>query len=70
MSRIRQRLLEITMKTKRLFNFEKTDTVTCDKCKFGYLVDKRNAKYYCIPPNGRCWLYYGNHSCGSGEKRQ
>ena len=44
--------------------------ITCNKCKFGYLVDKKNDKYYCIPPEGgKCWLYYGNHSCGKGEQK-
>lgn len=59
------------MKARRigLFNY-KAPGVTCNKCKFGCLVDKRNDKYYCIPPDGRkCWLYYGEHSCGKGEPK-
>lgn len=59
------------MKGKRpgLFNY-KIVGVTCNQCKYGCLVDKKNDKYYCIPPEGgKAWLYYGNHSCGKGEKR-
>lgn len=61
------------MRTKRLFSLERKEpTVTCNKCKYGYCVDKKRDKYYCIPPTdgtGRAWLYYGNHSCGVGEPR-
>lgn len=68
MNHIVQLLWENTMKTKRLFSLEKKKpTVTCNRCKYGYLVDKQNDKYYCIPPNGKCWLYHGRHYCEQGE---
>lgn len=42
--------------------------VTCNNCIYGHLVDAKNDKYYCVPPDdgSKSWLYYGEHSCGNG----
>lgn len=43
--------------------------VMCKDCKHSVCVDKRHDKYYCINPNEKSWLYYGEHVCGKGEQK-
>ena len=40
--------------------------VPCKKCKYALPVDARHNKYYCVHPEERRWIYYGEHVCGKG----
>ena len=52
----------------RLIKF-KPKGVSCVNCKYAVAVDARHDRYYCIKPNERSWVYYGEHVCGQGEKK-
>ena len=43
--------------------------VQCSKCKYALPVDAKHDKYYCIHPEERRWIYYGEHVCGKGEQK-
>ena len=48
---------------------EKKKVVVCSVCKFAVPVDSVHRRYYCINPDERSWIYFGEHSCGKGEIR-
>ena len=47
----------------------KPQGVSCSECKYATCVDSRRQKYYCLHPNEKSWLYYGEHVCGKGEQK-
>ena len=53
----------------RLINPEKRK-ILCNKCKFGYLIDKKHDTYYCIPEDSsKSKVTHGSHSCVYGEHK-
>ena len=55
-------------KRPRLIKF-KVKGVSCSNCKFAMPVDAKHDRYYCVKPNERSWIYYGEHVCGQGEEK-
>lgn len=57
---MRQRLINTTYTPKG---------VMCKNCKYVLPVDKRHNRYYCVNPNKKAQIFYGEHSCGKGEQK-
>ena len=55
-------------KKPRLIKY-KPKGISCDSCKYALAVDAKHDRYYCIKPEERNWIYYGEHVCGKGEPR-
>lgn len=43
--------------------------VPCNKCKYSIAVDAKHNRYYCVKPEEKSWIYYGEHVCGKGESK-
>lgn len=52
----------------RLVKF-KVKGIMCKQCKYALPVDAKHNKYYCVKPEERYWIYYGEHVCGKGEQK-
>ena len=57
---MRQRLISTTYTPKG---------VMCKNCKYVLPVDSRHNRYYCVNPNKKAQIFYGEHSCGKGEQK-
>ena len=55
-------------KRPRLIKF-KPKGVMCSQCKYGLPVDAKHDRYYCVKPEEKSWIYYGEHVCGKGENK-
>lgn len=56
------------VKKPRKINYKPKGT-PCSDCKYASCVDPKHNKYYCLHPDERSWLYYGEHVCGKGEPK-
>ena len=43
--------------------------VCCSKCKYSIAVDAKHNRFYCVKPEEKSWIYYGEHVCGKGESK-
>lgn len=55
-------------KPRKLIDY-KPKGVPCSMCKHAICVDSKRFKYYCLHPDERSWLYYGEHTCEKGEQK-
>ena len=43
--------------------------VCCANCKYSIAVDAKHNRFYCVKPEAKCWIYYGEHVCGQGVSK-
>lgn len=57
------------MNQRRLVKTYIPKGVLCKNCKFVLPVDSKHNRYYCVNPDMKAQIRYGEFSCGKGEQK-